>query len=112
MNDKNTLERELESKLVKEIKKRGGQCLKWVSPGAAGVPDRIVILPDGFVYFVELKRPKGGKQAELQKYWARQLTNLGHEHAWVTTHEQLAALLNHIDDMQKRLDEVVAALFN
>ena len=32
-------EREIERKLVSEVKKRNGICLKWVSPGFDGVPD-------------------------------------------------------------------------
>lgn len=110
MNEKNTLERELESKLVDEIKKRGGLCLKWVSPGAAGVPDRIVLMPYGCVYFIELKRPKGGKRAELQKYWARQFTAMEHKHVWLHTREQLAALLADIDDTQEWLAVMMAGL--
>ena len=32
---------------------------KFVSPGNAGVPDRILVLPTGEVWFVELKDDKG-----------------------------------------------------
>ena len=52
------LEKEIEAKLVDVVKRHGGMCLKWVCPGWAGVPDRIVLLPGGKVIFVELKRPK------------------------------------------------------
>lgn len=37
-------ETKLEQYLVKEIKKENGLCLKWMSPGAKGVPDRIIIM--------------------------------------------------------------------
>lgn len=50
-------EKDIEKYLRKSIKQAGGECLKWVSPGTAGVPDRIVICPDGRIAFVELKRP-------------------------------------------------------
>lgn len=50
------LESEVEKKLVQGVKKLGGLCLKWVSPGYSGVPDRIVLLPHGVIYLVELKR--------------------------------------------------------
>lgn len=49
----------VEAKLVRLVKAHGGLCLKWVSPGHVGVPDRIVILPGGRVYFVELKTAEG-----------------------------------------------------
>lgn len=41
---------------------------KFTSPGNVGVPDRIVVLPDGSVIFVELKTDVGvlSKAQELQ----------------------------------------------
>jgi hypothetical protein len=47
----------VEKYLVEAVAAAGGLCLKFVSPGHAGVPDRLVIL-DGVVRFVEVKRPK------------------------------------------------------
>ena len=41
------LESSIENRLKKEIEKLGGKALKFVSPGIAGVPDRIVLLPYG-----------------------------------------------------------------
>lgn len=49
------LEKEIEKYLVTEIKKLGGTAYKFVSPGQAGVPDRICLLPNGVIFFVELK---------------------------------------------------------
>lgn len=46
-----------ERKLCEYIKSLGGKAYKWVSPGAPGVPDRIVILPRGRIIFIEVKRP-------------------------------------------------------
>lgn len=71
------LERDIERALVFRVKQRGGFCLKWVCPGWAGVPDRIVLLPGGRIVFVELKRPEGGRLSELQKWWAKKLIGLG-----------------------------------
>ena len=69
-------ERDIEAKLVREIKKMGGECLKWVSPGTDGVPDRIVIMPSGDIWFVELKTDKG-ELSGPQEYWNRRLQELG-----------------------------------
>lgn len=77
-----TLESSIESKLRRKVKAYGGRCLKWVSPGESGVPDRIVLLPGGRIFFVETKRPKGGKISPLQKYWGRVLMDLGFD-VWV-----------------------------
>lgn len=76
------LEKDIERALVEKVRRRGGYCLKWVCPGWAGVPDRIVILPGGKVVFVELKRPKGGRISHMQKWWAKKLIDLGFVH-WV-----------------------------
>lgn len=69
------IEKEIEKFLVKEIKKLGGLCYKWVSPGNAGVPDRIILLPNRPVVFVELKTDKG-KLSRLQEVQIKKLRNL------------------------------------
>lgn len=52
-------EKQIENYLREQVKKMGGKAYKFVSPGNAGVPDRIVVLPGGRVIFVELKSPEG-----------------------------------------------------
>ena len=51
------LEKNVETRLRDQIKSIGGLCLKFVSPGFTGVPDRIILLPGGRVVFAETKRP-------------------------------------------------------
>jgi hypothetical protein len=75
-----TLEKDIEAKLTNIVKKYGGLCLKWVCPGWAGVPDRIVLLPGGRVVFVETKRPRGGVLSSRQKWWAKKLIDLGFQY--------------------------------
>ena len=69
-------EREIEEKLRLESQKRGGLAMKFVSPGLVGVPDRIVILPQGRLGFVELKAP-GEKPRKIQIRRMKQLRKLG-----------------------------------
>lgn len=69
-------ESSIECRLVKEVEKLGGICWKFVSPGVAGVPDRLVLLPGGQIVFVELKAP-GQKARKLQEYRHKQLRKLG-----------------------------------
>jgi hypothetical protein len=69
------LEKEIERHLVGKCKTAGALCLKFTSPGLAGVPDRIVI-HEGRVYFVELKSPTG-KQSLLQRGVERLLQSHG-----------------------------------
>lgn len=51
------LEKHIESKLRKKVKELGGRAYKFVSPGNSGVPDRLIVLPNGKIGFAELKRP-------------------------------------------------------
>lgn len=62
----------IEKKLKQEVEKLGGLCFKWISPGCTGVPDRIVIWPNGKVDFVELKN-ETGLLAKRQKFIANEL---------------------------------------
>lgn len=78
-----SLEKDIEKKLVDVVRRRGGLCLKWICPGWAGVPDRIVLLPHGRIVFVELKRPKGGVVSARQKWWADKLRALGFDHYYI-----------------------------
>lgn len=50
--------------------------MKWTSPSMSGVPDRIVILPGGRVWFAELKAP-GKKPTALQDRIIAMLRGLG-----------------------------------
>ena len=70
------LEKEIEKFLVREVKKLGGISFKFISPGNAGVPDRIVILPSGRVVFAELKTDKG-KLTKLQEVQIKKISDLG-----------------------------------
>ena len=72
------LEREVERALIRAVKRAGGKCLKFVSSGCAGVPDRICLLPGGRVFFAEVKRP-GGKPRPLQEKRHSELRKLGFE---------------------------------
>lgn len=66
----------VERKLITAVKKRGGICPKWVCPGCDGMPDRMVLLPNGKIGFVEVKAP-GEKPRALQLARHRMLRKLG-----------------------------------
>ena len=70
------LEKDIERILTDGVKGLGGRAYKWVSPGNAGVPDRIVVLPGRPPVFVELKTERGTLTA-LQKVQIRRLKALG-----------------------------------
>lgn len=70
-------ERDVEARLVRGVRKLGGVCWKWVSPGRVGVPDRIALLPHGVVAFVEVK-DDDGQVSRQQELTLREIGNLGH----------------------------------
>lgn len=69
-------EKQIEQKLVLEVKRRGGICPKFVSPGFDGMPDRIILLPGGRLGFAEVKAP-GRKPRPMQEARHGLLRRLG-----------------------------------
>lgn len=69
-------ESQIESRLVRMVRERGGLCCKFVSPGNPGVPDRLVLLPGGRVVFVELKT-ETGRLSSIQTWQIRELRKRG-----------------------------------
>ena len=88
-------EKQIEQKLVKAVKAKGGLAPKFVSPGFDGVPDRIVLLPRGRIAFVELKA-KGRKMRPLQVRRKRQLESLGFSVYCIDSPEQIGGILDEI----------------
>lgn len=52
-------ERAIETYLSERVRQAGGRAYKWSSPGRRGVPDRLVLMPGGRCYGVELKSERG-----------------------------------------------------
>ena len=67
----------VERELARRVHALGGRCEKVTVIGSRGFFDRIVVLPDGRIWFVELKRPRGGKLSEHQKQYRDVYTALG-----------------------------------
>ena len=85
----------IERKLVTEVKKRGGIAVKFVSPGLAGVPDRLVLFPGGTLAFVELKAP-GKSLRPLQHKRVKQIAALGFKVYVVDNKEMIGGVLDEI----------------
>lgn len=85
----------IERQLAMAVKKMGGMAVKFVSPGLDGVPDRIVLLPDRKIAFVELKAP-GKKPRPLQEKRRRQLEALGFPAYVIDGVEQIGGVLDEI----------------
>ncbi len=69
-------EKTIEAYLRDKVKAQGGKAYKFVSPGNDGVPDRLVCLPGGRVFFVETKAP-GKTSTPLQQRRQRELRDMG-----------------------------------
>ena len=69
-------EKEIENYLVKKIKNKKGVAYKFTSPGNSGVPDSLCLLPNGKIFFIELKSP-GKKPRALQVNQITKITKLG-----------------------------------
>jgi hypothetical protein len=88
-------EKYTEQKLVKVVKFMGGLALKFISPGFDGVPDRLILLPNGKMAFIELKAP-GKKMRPLQVRRKRQLESLGFLVYCIDEPEQIGGILDEI----------------
>jgi len=74
------MEKTLEKRLRLRIEAMGGKCIKFVSPGNAGVPDRICLM-GGRVWFVEVKT-EHGILSPLQKALHKIFEATGHT-VWI-----------------------------
>lgn len=59
------LEKDIEAKVCKYAKNKGLLVYKFTSPARAACPDRMIINPDGKIWFIEFKA-EGKKPTEQQ----------------------------------------------
>lgn len=88
-------EKQIEQKLVQSVKSAGGVAPKFVSPGFAGMPDRLILLPDGHIGFAELKAP-GKEPRPLQLARHRLLRKLGFKVYVIDSIEQIGGMIDEI----------------
>lgn len=88
-------EKWIEQQLVKAVKDKGGIALKIVSPGFDGMPDRLLLLPERKIAFVEVKAP-GKTLRPLQEKRKRQLEALGFLVFCLDHIEQIGGILREI----------------
>ena len=88
-------EKDIEKELAVRTKAMGGIAPKFTSPGFAGMPDRLVLLPHGRMGFVELKAP-GRKPRPLQIARHRLLRRLGFNVYVIDDTRQIAVVLKEI----------------
>lgn len=81
-----TRESDIEQDFRKWVEARGGESLKFVSPGTKGVPDRLVFL-NGILTLIEFKAP-GKKPEPLQVFW----------NTWFNTNGFVARIFDDYDE--------------
>ena len=87
----------VEKYAVEKIRGVGGRAFKWVSPGIAGVPDRICVFPEGRIIFVEFKRPGlSDGRSPRQKKITLVLEKLGCTVRRIGSKEELRDLMEEI----------------
>ena len=69
-------EAKVETRLRNRVKSLGGVAVKFAAPGYRSWPDRLVLMPGGEAYFVELKAP-GKKPTPQQLLRHQMLLGLG-----------------------------------
>lgn len=88
-------EKDIERKFVQKVKAVGGIALKFISPGYDGMPDRIVLLPDGHMGFVEVKAT-GCRPRALQTARHRLLAGLNFRVYVLDDESEIGAIIDDI----------------
>lgn len=89
-----TLESKIERQFVLMVRARGGMAVK-LAPTIAGIPDRLVLWPNGLFHLVELKT-KGGNLRPIQVHRHAQLLAMGHN---VVVLRGEADIIDWLDDI-------------
>jgi len=75
--DQGVKENVIERELIARVQAAGGLCIKVQTVSRRGFFDRMVVLPGGVIIFCECKRPRGGRLAMHQRWYAEIFRALG-----------------------------------
>lgn len=95
-------ESNLERRCRLETERRGGRLLKFVSPGNKGVPDRLLLMPFGFLAFIEFKRAEKAKDQPLQGHWQQWLNDHMHRAYRIWQYNDFLVVLNEAGTVSAR----------
>lgn len=93
------LEKDVEKHFCLKVKQLGGLSWKFRSLNARGVADRVVCLPDGTTWFVELKRP-GGSRTGLQRMFADEVLRLNQNYACLVGKQEVDAWFETLKELR------------
>lgn len=87
-------ERRIEKYLIDKVESFKGEAFKFTS-SKRGVPDRIVLLPGGKMFFAEVKAP-GKKPTPLQDKRIRDLKSLGFQAEIIDSRSKVDKILKAV----------------
>jgi len=87
-------EKLLEANLRKAVVGLKGECIKLL-PSLIGLPDRIILMHGGRIWFVELKST-GKKPQPLQVWWKKRLEALGFPWRLIDDEESLSKFIQEL----------------
>lgn len=86
-------EKVIERKLVEAVKKEKGLCIKLLCDNMLGLPDRLVLMPNSIIVFVELKTTKQ-KPRKIQEFIHNKLRALGFQVEVIDTVQGITNFMN------------------
>lgn len=89
-------EKVIEKRLNAEVKSLGGWSLKLLCQFVTGLPDRLVLLPGGVIFFAEIKST-GKKPTTIQRLVHERLRRLGFR----------VEVIDSLDSLYKVLDSLL-----
>lgn len=93
-------EKSTEKRLVTEVERVGGWCLKLPAIHNAGLPDRLCLFPGGEIVFVELKA-FNKKPRKIQTLMHRKIRALGFRVEVADTPEQIKKIIKEYEEQCK-----------
>jgi len=88
-------EKLLERKLKEEVKKIGGLTIKLLSTHLTGLPDRLCLLPEGRLFFIEMKTTNK-EPSKIQLWWHRKLRDLGFKVLVLDTSDKIKQFIQEL----------------
>lgn len=92
------LEDRLEEFFCKRVRLLGGYTVKMIPAIERGVPDRLVLLPGGGLYLVELKADHGALRPD-QVQWHQRVAAIGHDVIVLTGKDEVVRWLRLMTDV-------------
>jgi hypothetical protein len=93
------LEKDIEAKVCDYAKTKNVLVYKFTSPNRMAVPDRMLIRPDGHIWFVEFKR-EGAKPTPAQE----------REHHRLRQHKVSVFVIDNVEEGKLMIDLMVKGL--